>query len=228
MENTPTVETLEKKPDSLGRLINWVRSKCKKSNLKFKKPKFLTSVAVVIVLVLAILFYAKGLFIAATVNGSPISRLSVIQELETQGGKQALDAMISKSLIQAEFKKQHINVTSSDVDDEIKKIEAQVTSQGGTLDEALAAQGMTEAKLREQITLQKGMEKVLADKIAVSDADIDAYLKDNHINPPKDMKIEDVRQQVSDQLQQQKIQQEAQKWVDGLKASAKINYYVNY
>ncbi|MFA5996816.1 MAG: hypothetical protein WC790_03850, partial [Candidatus Paceibacterota bacterium] len=58
-------------------------------NLRFKKPQPLTiAIGVAIILIVISLFFAKGLFVVATVNGSPISRLSVITELEKQGGKQ--------------------------------------------------------------------------------------------------------------------------------------------
>ena len=198
-------------------------------SLKFKKPKPLAiAIGAAVILIIAALFFAKGFFVAATVNGSPISRLSVIQELEKQSGKQALEAMIDKKLIETELKKQRITVTQEEIDAEIKKIESQVASQGGTLDQALAMQGLTKEKLVDQITIQKKLEKLLADKIAITDAEVDTYIKDSKATPPKDVKMEDFRKKISDQLKQQKFQQEAQKWVSDLTASAKIKYYVNY
>ena len=198
-------------------------------NLKFKKPKPLDiAIGVAVILIIVALFFAKGHFVAATVNGSPISRWSVIKELEKQGGKQALEAIIDKKLIETELNKQKITATKEEVDAEIEKIKAQVASQGGTLEAALTQQGMTEEKLREQITIQKKLEKLLADKVAITDAEIDIYIKDSKATPPKDIKMEDFRKQISDQLKGQKFQQEAQKWVSDLTASAKIKYYVNY
>lgn len=198
-------------------------------SLKFKKPKPLViAIGVAVILIVIALFFARGIFVAATVNGSPISRLSVIRELEKQGGKQALEAIIDKKLIETELNKQKMSVTPAEIDEEIKKIEAQVSSQGGTLEMALAQQGMTEEKLREQITIQKKLEKLLADKVAITEAEIDTYIKDSKATPPKDAKMEDFRRQISEQLKGQKFQQEAQKWVSDLTASAKIKYYVNY
>ena len=198
-------------------------------SLKFKKPKPLViAIGVAVILIIVALFFAKGLFVAATVNGSPISRLSVIQELEKQGGKQALEAIIDKKLIETELNKQKITATKEEVDEEIKKIEAQVASQGGTLEMALTQQGLTEDKLREQLTIQKKLEKLLADKVVVTDAEVGTYIKDSKATPPKDVKMEDFRKQISDRLKQQKFQQEAQKWVSDLTTSAKIKYYVNY
>lgn len=198
-------------------------------SLKFKKPKPLViAIGAAAVLIIVALFFAKGLFVAATVNGSPISRLSVIKQLEKEGGKQALETIIDKKLIEAELTKQKITVTQEEVDGEIKKIEDQVTAQGGTLEMALSQQGLTEEKLREQITIQKKLEKLLADKVAVSEAEIDAYIKDSKATLPKDIKMEDFRKQISDQLKQQKFQTEAQQWVSDLTTNAKIKYYVNY
>ena len=208
-----------------------IENKSKYIILKLRKPKPLVIAIVIaafLALILTALFFAKGLFIAATLNGSPISRLSVIKDLEKQGGKQTLEVIITQKLINTELAKQNISVTKEEVDQEIKKIEAQVTSQGGTLKDALAQQNMTEEKLREQITIQKKLEKLLADKVAVSDTEIDAYIKENKTTPPKDVKVEDFKKQIGDQLKQQKFQQVAQKWVSDLKTNAKINYYVNY
>jgi parvulin-like peptidyl-prolyl isomerase len=198
-------------------------------SLNSKNPKLrVIAIGVVIVLILVILFFTKGLIVAATVNGRPISRLSVIKELEKQGGKQVLESIINKDLIEAELSKQKVSVTTEEINEELKKIETQVTSQGGTLEAALSQQGLTKEKLREQITIQKKLEKLLADKVAVTDADIEAYIKDSKVPTPKDVKMEDFRKQISQQLKQQKFQQEAQKWVSELTTNAKIKYYVNY
>lgn len=181
-----------------------------------------------IILVAAGLYYFKSTFIAATVNGSPISRLSVMKELEKQGGKQALESLIDKKLIETELEKQNITVSQADVDSEIKKIEAQVTSQGGTLEMVLQQQGMTKEKLVEQITMQKKVEKLLADKIVVTDEEVAKYITSAKETAPTGMKAEDFKEEVRTQLKQQKLQTEGQNWVSGLMTNAKINYYVNY
>lgn len=198
-------------------------------NLKFKKPKPLViAIGVAVILIIVALIFAKGIFVAATVNGSPISRLSVIGELEKQGGKKVLETIIETKLIETELNKKEISVSKDDVDVEIENIKTQVASQGGTFETALAQQGLTEEKLREQITIQRKLEKLLADKVAVSEAEIDAYIKDSKATPPKDVKIEDFKKQISEQIKKQKFQSEAQKWVSDLTASAKIKYYVKY
>ena len=197
--------------------------------IKIKKPKpVYLALGIAVLLVFSALFLGKGYFVAAIVNGSPISRLSVIQELEKKGGKQVLESIIDKRLIETELNKQKISVSKDEVDEEITKIEAQVTTQGGTLEAILAQQGMTREKLQEQIVTQKKLEKLLGDKVIITDTEIDDYLKDSKIATPADMSTDEFRKSISEQLKQQKFQQEAQKWVSELTANAKIKYYVNY
>lgn len=196
-------------------------------NPKTKNYK-LIAIVIAVAIVLVALFFAKSLLIAATVNGSPISRLSLIRELEKQGGKQALEAIIDQKLIEAELQKKGITASQEEVSEEIKNIEAQISSQGETLLQALAMQGLTEETLREQITIQKKLEKLLADKIVVTDEEIDAYMKDSKVPLPKDIKPEDSKKEISVQIKRQKLQQEAAKWIADLTKNAKIRYYVNY
>ena len=198
-------------------------------SLKIKKPKpTVIAVVVAIILIGTALFFAKGHFVVATVNGSPISRLSVIQELEQQGGKQILESIISKKLITAEIVKSGVTVTEEEITAEIQKIEAQIVAQGRTLVDVLTAQGMTEAKLREEIKKQKLVEKVLADKAVVTDEDIDTFIKNYKATPPAGMSVEKFREQISEQLRSSKLQEEVSKWTKGLMESAQITYYKKY
>ena len=181
-----------------------------------------------VLLILAGLFYLKGLFVAVLVNGSPISRIQVIEELEKQSGKQALESLITQKLIQGELDKKNITVANDAINEEIKKIEARVSQQGGTLQMALAQQGLTEKKFRERVVLQKRLEKLLADKTAVSDEEVSKYIKDNKIAPSQNTKPEDIKNQIKDQLKQQKFSQQAQELVTNLKKTATIRYFVTY
>ncbi|MCL5433096.1 MAG: SurA N-terminal domain-containing protein, partial [Patescibacteria group bacterium] len=103
------------------------------SNLNRKSSpilKKITSNKVILVLgiliVLAILYLKKDLLIAATVNGQPITRISVVSELESQAGKQVLDQIVTKTLIFQEAKKQNVNVTQKDIDSEIEKLKKEL------------------------------------------------------------------------------------------------------
>jgi foldase protein PrsA len=191
-------------------------------------PLLYSAIAVAVLFVIIAFLFTRGFIVAATVNGSPISRLAVIEQLETQGGKQALEAMVDKKLIETELAKGGISLEGSDVDTKIKEIEAQVATQGGTLEEALASQGMTMEQLRAQLETQLKLEKLLAEKVQVTPEEVEAYITENKITPPKDVSLEEVKIQVTEQLKQEKFQAEAQKWVADITEKANIKYYVTY
>lgn len=198
-------------------------------------PKLKRKTVIIIVIIVAIvagasyIAYAKrGWFVAATVNGGSISRLSVIEELERQAGKDVLDTMITKKLIADEAKKLGISVTAEDIDAEVKKAEEQVAAQGSTLEAALAQQGMTDADLREQIVIKKELDQILADRVSVSDVEVDQYIKDNKMAPAKGAVPEALKAQVREQLQSQKFNTTAQSYITDLRAEALIVKYVEY
>ncbi len=95
------------------------------------------------------------------------------------------------------------------------------------MDEALAASNLTRDTLSEQIVVQKKLEKLLGDKIAVTDAEVTKYITDNKITVPKDGE-ESIKAALSEQLRMQKLNAEVETLLTTLKANAKIKYYVNY
>ncbi len=187
-----------------------------------------TAVVIAVVVILAALaFYYKGVFVAVTVNGSPVSRLSVISELEKTSGKKALDSVITKKLLNDEAKKKGITVTNDEVNAEIQKIEDQIKAQGGTLDAALAQQGMTRKDLKEQIILQKKVEKLLGDKIQVTDEEAMKLLTDSKVAVPKGEE-EKYKAQAKEQIRGKKLNDAAGAFIESLKSQASIRYFVNY
>jgi len=193
---------------------------------KFISTKTATIITVVIVLA-ALVYYYKGLFVAVTVNGSPITRLAVIQELERVSGKQALDSLITKKLIGDEAIKKGVSVTGEEVDAEIKNIENQIKAQGQTLDQALRTQNIKLEDLKQQITARKTLEKILADKLQIAETEIGKFIKDNNITIPKGQE-EAYRNQIIAQLKQQKFSDAGGTLVSSLKSQAVIRYFVNY
>ena len=188
-----------------------------------------TAIIVLAVLLLGGLsYYYKSLFIAATVNGNPISRWSVLSQLEASSGKNVLDSIITKKLIEDEAASKNVSVTAEDVDTEIKSIEERLKSQNTTLETALKSENMTMEKLKEQVTINKALQKLVADKLAVSDEDVDAYLKQMGGEIPTTVSEAEFKAQIKTQLQNQKFSTEAQTLIDSLRAQANIRYFVEY
>lgn len=213
-ETTPEKAPALRSERALNRLVKRINSRA------------VTILAIVILLAVAG-WYGRPAWMAASINGAPVSRAAVLHELETRSGRVALEALITRRLIDREAKRLNITVTDDEVAAEAKKIEDQLATQGLKLDEALAAQGMTRADLNSQLVIQKEVEKILGDRINVTDAEVDKYIADNQIKLEKG-KEADMKAQLKEQLRGQKASDEAMKLEDELRAKADIKYYGSY
>ncbi len=203
-----------------------VKTTPKKITIPVSKSKIILGLALIVIVLLVFKF--KGVFIAATVNGQPISRVQVLQELEKEGGKSVLDNMIINNLILQEAQKEKVVITDTEINDQIKKYSDKFKSQGQDLNAALKAQGMNQNDLKLQIKLQLLVQKMAGKGITVTDQEAQDYFKQNPTAYPKGAKYADVAAEIKDTLQQQKIGTAENDWVTALKAKAKINYFVSY
>jgi parvulin-like peptidyl-prolyl isomerase len=201
--------------------------------IKFKIPKISlknkTFKTVAIILFIGtLLVLTKSLFVAAIVNGIPISRVKVVKELERQGGTNVLNTLIDRALIFQEARRVGVKVSDAAINTQIASIEETLKGQNLTLEEALAARGQKKEDLIDQIRIQKTVEAILAQKINVSEEDISKYFEENKELLDEGAKLEDVKEDIRGQLFQQKLNEEYGKWIEGLKAKAKIYYLVRY
>lgn len=193
---------------------------------KLKQPKIFIPLIIVVLVILA--FLLKGLFIAALVNGQPITRLALIQELEKQGGKQTLSSLVNQTLILQEARKKNIEVSQKEIDTQAKQIEDSLKAQGQDLNTALAMQGLNRQDFMMQLKLRSLVEKLLADQIKVTDKEVADYMEKNKETLPTDLKEPEIKKGVAEQLKQQKLASKSQEWLVGLQKNAKINYFVSY
>lgn len=164
---------------------------------------------------------------AAIVNGEPIKRESVVRELERQGGKQALDAFITKTLILQEAKKNNITIEQEVLDAGLDETSKTLERQGQTLDQVLKTQGMTLDQLRDQIRFQKMIEKLIGN-IAVSDKEIDEYIAKNKASLPVDLSGNELRDKAVKDLQASKLNIKSQEYLTNLRKQADIQILGNY
>ncbi len=199
------------------------------STVRPTKKIFLRSL--ILLLILGLIYFSIRFFLAASVNGQLVNRLSVIKDLEKQGGKKVLDAIILKTLINQEAKKRKMSISQQEVDAELLKIESNVTSQGATLDVLLQQQGMTKSDLIGEIKLQLLVTKMAGNNISVTGKEIDDYLASQKEQPSLGLTQsapEITRDQAKTAIKQQKLQVKIQTFVADLKSKAKISYFIKY
>ncbi len=179
-------------------------------------------IVVLLVVALGALVYSnRSKVVVATVNGKPLTRLALIQALEKQAGKQALEALVTQELIKQAALKQGISVTPEALAAQISEIETNVLAQGSTLDAELEAQGMTRKSLEEQLEYQILLDGLTAGSVSeVTDAEIEEL-----VGPAIEAGQEDtpeLRQQAAEQIRQTKQNQAIQDFLTQERAEANV------
>lgn len=194
-----------------------------KSRIKLKN----LIIPAIIIVVIIFLGVFKNQFIVATVNGQPITRIQLINQLEKKDGKTILQSLITEQLILQEAKKQNVSVSDADVKAEIATIEKTISAQGQNIDTLLAQQGMSRADLNDQVKIQLLLKKMVGSDIKVTDKDVDDYVEQNKEAMPAEI-TPAIRDQVKQQLEQQKLNEKIQAFVANLQSKAKIDYLRKY
>jgi foldase protein PrsA len=108
----------------------------------------------VVIIGLAILAYThKNWFIAAQVNGQPITNFEVLSRLNQIHRTDTLNQMVNEKILYNEAKKKGVSVTEADIQNKIAEIEKNV---GGadSLNDLLSQQSQTRKDLEDQIKIQ--------------------------------------------------------------------------
>jgi hypothetical protein len=221
------VKKVTRKKDLLPKEVKVENNFLSEASQNVNKP-FFTKKNVVL---LAILFIAvlgwkfKGQFIAATVNGQPISRMELNSQLEKKFGSQVLDNLVNERLIMGGARQKGIFVTSDEIDKKVSEIEERLKGKI-TLDDALKAQGLTKEDFKRQIEIQVSIDKLFAKESTVSSKEIDDYISKNSQAFKSATDPAQVKNQVNDILKQQKVSEAFDVWFEDIKKNAKVNKFI--
>lgn len=188
-------------------------------------PKNKRWLVLVLILVLLVLALRKGWIVAAFVNGRPIFRYQLTQNLVSRFGTQTLEGMIGEALIADAARKSDVYVTKDDVESK----EAEVVKGLGEnvkLEDVLKFQGMTKEDFDTQVRLQLTVEKLLSKDIQISESDIDNFIATNRATLVATTPSE-LRTEARQTLLSQKVNEKIQPWFEELKQKAKILRFLN-
>lgn len=228
-ESTKTVKNLEiskrktKKESDSGIYIHKNENKPLLSKLRNKKT--------LIVLCLFIALSAAGYLtynhlVLAWVDNTPITRYTLYKQLEEKYGKDFTEQLISESLIQKEAKAKGVEVTESEIDGEIKKIE---DSQGGAekLKQAMEAQNVTIPQIRNQIKYQLIIDRAFGKDISLTDQEVKDYIEQNkdRMPPMEGMSASEsaqMDQQIRESLKKEKVNKTFEDWLREALQSSRV------
>lgn len=181
----------------------------------------------------------------AIVNGEPVDQELFEQNIEqTLTGAEAQGVNVTDEKVRSEFENQVLETiintrllvnaaaeagyapTEEEITERITELESQFES-GGGLDAELEALGLSRADLNTDVTEQLSVDallrnEVIPEEIAVSDEEVqevyDGLIEAGQEMPP----LEEVRQGIIAQVQQQKQQDLIQAYLDELRAAAEV------
>lgn len=204
-----------------GKLNNYL------NNFSGKVLNYKSSKKIYIVLIIAGLLllavYKKSLFIAAMVNGMPITNLELQIKLNEQFKTQTLNQLINEKIIMNEATKNSALPTQQEVTSKIADLEKSV---GGKdiLDSLLTQQGQTRSGLRSQVLVQLAITK-LYDKEATVSADEVSKFIENNKDQLKATDSAGQTKEATDSLKQQKLSQIFSQKFQDLRQKANIKIF---
>lgn len=173
--------------------------------------------------VLLLAIYKKEWFVAATVNGAPITNLDLIIKLNQQFRAQVLNQMINEKIILDEARKSNIAVADSEIDQKIKDLEEQV---GGAqvFESFLSQQGQTRNSVKQQLRIQLMIEKLYQNEATVSASEVDEFIQTSSESLQATDSVAQ-RKEAEDILRQQKINQVFSQKFQQLKQNADVKIF---
>lgn len=204
-----------------GKLNNFLNNfPSRVTNLKTSKTFYIILIALGLAL---LFFFKKSWFIAAAVNGAPITNLELQAKLNQQFKTQVLNQLVNEKIIMSEAQKFGAVPTEAEVNKKITDLEANVGSKD-ILDNLLTQQGQTRISLRDQIKVQIAITKLYSKEATVSADEVSKFIETN-----KDqLKATDSaaqQKEAYDAIQSQKLSQIFSQKFQDLRQKAKIQIF---
>lgn len=119
---------------------------------------------------------------------------AVTPEIESQLGEKALDSMIDSIILRQEAARLQVDVTDTEVDNEIRQFKAKRRLNDAEYERLLRLQGMTPEKFRdrtrEDITKHKILGYMVRRKVVVTQQEIDDYIAKHHADIATDKHVD--------------------------------------
>src|SRR5699024_4553159 len=132
----------------------------------------------ILVLALGITACSNDKEIVAKVNDDEITKDELYDLLVEQNGAQVLEGLIAEKIVDAEAKKEDIEVTDEEIEEEIEKIKEESGGEAG-FEQLLQYYGYDQEEFEENIATNIKIKKLVGDDISVSEEEMEAYFEQN-------------------------------------------------
>lgn len=145
------------------------------------KPQVLAGFLVLAVILAAVAAFVVVDFnknVVASVNGENISKEELYNLLVKQGGREALDTLIAKKIIEQEARKQNVGASEAEIQQEMEKY---YQSYGGeeNFKQLVASSGYSLEDVREDVAFNVKVKKLLEPRITITEEAMRQYFEAN-------------------------------------------------
>lgn len=213
---TESSKVAEKTPTNspIFQTINKVRS---------YRPDRSAYIALVVVGLALLAYFNKGWFIAASVNGQPITSLEVQRRLNASYKESILNQMVGERILEQEGAKKGVVVSQADINSRVEQDEA---AYGGkeVFDTLLSQQGLSRDDYQTRVKALLLIEKMYQDEIKPNEDEVKAFMAENSTLPEATDEAK-FRVFAADQLSQQKLSQVFSQKFSELRTAANVKFF---
>lgn len=214
-EGKPTEAKASTKVKSAGRKV--------KGTVTSKKFWAWVGGVVGVLVLMSVLWWQWDQSHVAKVGNQYITTSLLDQQNRASNGSKILPQLVQQQLIMQEAHRLKITIDDDKINAELQKFK---DSAGGDAEyqATLAQFGISEDLLVNQIRVRLILEELLKDKIQVSDEEVQAYYDQNkdQIDPEGAGLDDTMKGQIHDQLSQQKLSDESEKYVSDLEGKTPV------
>ena len=189
-------------------------------------PNLIKKIAYLLLLIIVFFIglFFKDLFPVAVVDGGIITRRDFAQQLTKNNGKQTLNVLIARKLVEVEMIKRNIKISDSQINSEIQTIKKNLVHNDTSFKQSLQQQGKTLEQFKTELKLQE----LFKPNIKITDIDIDNYLSSNNVQKSTQVAIyESQKIAVQNILLKQQIVKRFQQWLDHEFNNNRVKLFVN-
>lgn len=142
-------------------------------------PYYLIAIILVIVIIGAatlVIYYSHRGEVVATANGEKIYKDDLYDAMLSAGGQDTLNQLISKVLIIQEARRQGIEISDEEAEQELNGFKDEL---GAYFDQFLEQSNLTKEQLKEELKVNLYAKKMAMEQIEISDKDLETYFEEN-------------------------------------------------
>jgi len=181
-------------------------------------------VLILLILLGLVLYQNRGKFIAAVVNGRPITRFELDGRMVARYGDATLEEMINEHLVKSEAQAKGVKTSPEEINSRLEEFTKQI-GENTKLEDFLTQRGFTLEEFKKQIELDILVKKLTAGSVNISDQELADFISKNRASLTATSEA-DLKNEALEILSSRKRNETFQKWFQELKNKAKVQKFI--